>query len=110
MKELSRIEFPRILTCADAEEPSMLSIFSDASQYAFGACAYSQLRVNDDQYQVRLIAAKSRVAPLKQLSIPQLELQAAVLASRLAKTIQEESRMKFQAVKFFTDSTITLLA
>ena len=110
MKELSRIEFPRILTCADAEEPSMLSIFSDASQYAFGACAYSQLRVNDDQYQVRLIAAKSRVAPLKQLSIPQLELQAAVLASRLAKTIQEESRMEFQAVKFFTDSTITLLA
>lgn len=110
MKELSRIEFPRILTCADAEEPSMLCIFSDASQYAFGACAYSQLRVNDDQYQVRLIAAKSRVAPLKQLSIPQLELQAAVLASRLAKTIQEESRMEFQAAKFFTDSTITLLA
>ena len=64
----------------------MLCIFSDASQYAFGACSYSQLRVNDDQYQVRLIAAKSRVAPLKQLSIPQLELQAAVLASRLAKT------------------------
>ena len=67
MKELSRIEFPRSLTCADAEEPPMLCIFSDASQYAFDACAYSQLRVNDDQYQVRLIAAKSRVATLKQL-------------------------------------------
>ncbi|XP_068723814.1 uncharacterized protein [Montipora capricornis] len=108
MKELSRVEFPRSLTRADAEEPPMLCVFSDASQYAFGACAYSRQRINDDQYQVRLIAAKSRVAPLKQLSIPRLELQAAVLASRLAKTIQEESRMKFQAVKFFTDSTITL--
>ena len=41
MKELSRIEFPRSLTCADAEEPPMLCIFSEASQYAFGACAYS---------------------------------------------------------------------
>lgn len=108
MKELSRVEFPRSLTRADAEEPPMLCVFSDASQYAFGACAYSRQRINDDQYQVRLIAAKSRVAPLKQLSIPRLELQAAVLASRLAKTIQEESRMKFQAVKFLTDSTITL--
>ena len=108
MKELSRIEFPRSLTRADAEEPPMLCVFSDASQYAFGACAYSRQRINDDQYQVRLIAAKSRVAPLKQLSIPRLELQAAVLASRLAKTIQEESRMEFEAVKFFTDSTITL--
>ena len=108
MKELSRVEFPRSLTRADAEEPPMLCVISDASQYAFGACAYSRQRINDDQYQVRLIAAKSRVAPLKQLSIPRLELQAAVLASRLAKTIQEESRMKFQAVKFFTDSTITL--
>ena len=108
MKELSRVEFPRSITRADAEEPPTLCVFSDASQYAFGACTYSRQRINDDQYQVRLIAAKSRVAPLKQLSIPRLELQAAVVASRLAKTIQEESRMKFQAVKFFTDSTITL--
>ena len=85
MKELSRVEFPRSLTRADAEEPPMLCVFSDASQYAFGACAYSRQRINDDQYQVRLIAAKSRLAPLKQLSIPRLELQAAVLASRLAR-------------------------
>ena len=55
-----------------------------------------------------MIAAKSRVAPLKQLSVPRLELQAAVLASRLAKTIQQESRLKFKSVKLFTDSSITL--
>ena len=48
------------------------------------------------------------MAPLKQLTIPRLELQAAVLASRLAKTIQEESRIKFSDVMFFTDSTIVL--
>ncbi|XP_068734682.1 uncharacterized protein [Montipora capricornis] len=38
MKDLSRVEFPRSLTRADAEEPPMLCVFSDASQYAFGAC------------------------------------------------------------------------
>ena len=57
---------------------------------------------------MKFIAAKSRVSPLKQLTIPHLELQAAVLASRLAKSIQEESRIQFKDVKFFTDSTITL--
>ena len=108
MKELNKITFQRSLCSANATEPPMLCVFSDAPQDAFGACAYTHQRTHDDKYQVRLIAAKSRVAPLKQLSIPRLELQAAVLASRLAKTIQEESRIRFQSVKFFTDSMIML--
>lgn len=63
---------------------------------------------NDDVYIVKFITAKSRVAHLKQLTIPRLELQVAVLASRLAKSIPEESRIHFGNVYFFTDSTITL--
>ena len=108
MKELSKITFQRRLCCANATEPPMLCVFSDASQDAFGTCAYIRQRTNGDKYQVRLIAAKSRVAPLKQLSVPRLELQAAVLASRLAKTIEQESRLQFKSVKLFTDSSITL--
>lgn len=81
---------------------------SGASQEAFGACAYISQRGKDNKYEVKLIAAKSSVAPLKQLTIPRPELQAAVLASRLAKTIQEESRIKFKNVMFFTDSTVVL--
>ena len=108
MKELSKITFQRSLCCADASEPPILCVFSDASQDAFGTCAYTCQRTSGDKYQVGLIAAKSRVAPLKQLSVPRLELQAAVLASRLAKTIQQESRLQFKSVKLFTDSSITL--
>ena len=51
---------------------------------------------------------KSRVAPLKQLSVLRLELQAAAISSRLAKTIEQESRLQFKSVKLFTDSLITL--
>ena len=108
MKELNKITFKRSFCSANATEPPMLCVFSDASQEADGACTYTRQGTNYDKYQVRLIAAKSRVAPLKQLSIPRLELQAAVLTFCLAKTIQEESRIRFQSVKFFTDSTITL--
>ena len=95
MKELSKITFQRSLCCANATELPMLCVFSDASQDSFGTCAYIRQRTNGDKYQVSLIAAKSRVAPLKQLSVPRLELQAAVLASRLAKTIKQESRLQF---------------
>ena len=108
MKELNKVSFERCLTATNAMQPPMLCVFADASQHAFGACAYVRQRKDDDTYEAKFIAAKSRVAPLKQLTIPRLELQAAVLASRLAKSIQEESRVQFKDVKFFTGSTITL--
>ena len=102
------MSFLRGLLTIGATEQATLCIFSDASQEAFGACVYIRQRGKDNKYEVKLIAAKSRVAPLKQVTIPYLELRAAVLASRLAKTIQEESRIKFKDVMFFTDSTIVL--
>ena len=86
----------------------MLCIFSDASRKAFGACTYVRWSVANGNYESRFIAAKSRVAPLKELTIPRLELQAAVLASRLAKSIQEESRLQFEKIIYFTDSRIVL--
>ena len=42
---------------------------------------------DDDTHAVKFVVAKSRVAPTKQLTILRLELQAALLASRLAKSI-----------------------
>lgn len=100
------MSFSRGLLTTGATKQATLCIFSDASQEAFGARTYIRQRGKDNKYEVKLIAAKSRVALL--LTIPQLELQAAVLASRLAKTIQEESRIKFKDVIFFMDSTIVL--
>ena len=105
--KLNKVSFQRSLLTVGASEEPMLCVFSDASEEAFGACAYIRQR-GEDKYKVNLIAAKSRVAPLKRLSVPRLELQAGVLASRLAKTIQEESRIKFGDVVFFTDSMIVL--
>lgn len=107
MKELDSVSFERCLTVANAVEPPILCVLADASQQAFGACAYVRQKKDDDPSAVKFVAAKSRVAPIKQLTIPRLELQAAVIASHLAKTIQEESRLQFTDVKFFTDSTIT---
>ena len=87
MKELNGVTIERCLTPPNAFGNPVLCVFSDASIEAFGTCAYSRWPLWDGTFGVTFIAAKSRVAPLKQLTIPRLELQEAVLATRLGKTI-----------------------
>ena len=108
MAQLNGISFKRCLTPPSASGKPILCIFADASEDAFGTCAYVRWQIDNGEFDVRFIAAKSRVAPLKRLSIPRLELQAAVLASRLCKTIVEESRFLFEETVFFLDSRIVL--
>ena len=86
----------------------MLVVFCNASRLAFGTCAYARWELQDGKFNARFIAAKSRVAPLKELTMPRLELQAAVLASRLGKSILEESRLKFERVRYLSDSRVAL--
>lgn len=106
LKELDEQELPRCLTPTGATGCPMICIFADASKDAFGACAYLRWQVEEGRYEVRFLAAKSRVAPLKELTIPRLELQAEVLASRLYQTFQEECRIEFEKTILFTDSMI----
>ena len=75
---------------------------------AFGACSYLRWEKSSGNYESRFISAKPRVAPLKELTIPRLELQVAVLARRLYKTVTEECRLQFERVILFTDSMIVL--
>ncbi|XP_070067083.1 uncharacterized protein [Drosophila virilis] len=51
-----------------------------------------------------LVASKTRVAPLKPVSIPRMELMAAVLGLRLAKCIQKEMSVRIHRRTFWTDS------
>ncbi|KAJ8036637.1 hypothetical protein HOLleu_20672 [Holothuria leucospilota] len=107
MENLNALKFERCLTPVNGRDP-ILCIFSDASEFAFGTCAYIRWQVSNDSYDVRFLTAKSRVAPLKRLTIPRLELQGAVLAARLSCTILEELTLKPVKVMFMIDSTIVL--
>ncbi|XP_058817729.1 uncharacterized protein LOC131681041 [Topomyia yanbarensis] len=52
--------------------------------------------------------SRAKVAPLKQLSIPRLELLAAVLAARLARTIEENHNFTISKVVFWIDAEVVL--
>ncbi|XP_033106332.1 uncharacterized protein LOC117108428, partial [Anneissia japonica] len=108
MKGLDGVSFVRCLIPDPNAKTLQLVIFCDASETAFGAVGYTRLEMCDGSVCVKFLTAKSRVAPLKVLTIPRLELQAAVLATRLYTTIVKEMSVKFEKVIFLSDSIIAL--
>ncbi|XP_065078978.1 uncharacterized protein LOC135701958 [Ochlerotatus camptorhynchus] len=84
-----------------------LHVFVDASLVAFSCVAYFRI-IDQGQVRCALVAAKSKVAPLKPLSIPRLELQAAVLGSRLMKSVQESHTLPIRRRMIWSDSSTVL--
>ena len=84
-----------------------LHIFCDASSKAFAAVAYLRV-VHADGVDCTLVAAKARVSPLKPMSIPRLELQAAVLGVRLSEMLKKEHDLIWQETVFWSDSRTVL--
>ena len=68
-----------------------LHIFCDASEQAFATVAYFRFEIGNEIKIVLCQESRNQVAPLKRLTIPRLELQAAVMGSRLAKTIKKRT-------------------
>ncbi|GFX42108.1 integrase catalytic domain-containing protein [Trichonephila clavipes] len=82
--------------------------FSDASERAYAAVVYIKCFNEAGQSQTRLLCNKSRVAPLKTLTIPRLELSAALLLSRLVKKVVPILQLSIHKIWMWTDSTIAL--
>lgn len=78
--------------------------FADASQEGYGVVSYLRQRSADGVH-VAFVLAKARVAPLKQVTIPRMELTAAVLAVRVDKMLQNELQIELEKSVFWTDST-----
>ena len=76
-----------------------LHVFCDASQDAYGACAY----LRPEFIECRLVAGKGRVAPLKAQSVCRLNLwpvMGALNAARLAETLAVELMTKIEKITF----------
>ena len=93
LETLNAVRIPRFV-CALDEELLQIHGFCDSSKQAYCAAVYFR-KVTSQGVEVRLMAAKTRVAPIKELSIPKLELLSCVLLTELLKII-------FNALNFCT--------
>lgn len=104
---LTKVRIPRWLR-SKSKDKLELHGFSDASKIAYSAVVYLRV-VNDvDEVHVSLLVARTRVAPVKQVSIPRLELCGAVLLSKLLIETADVLGISRERVKAWTDSTVVL--
>ena len=82
--------------------------FCDASQCAYGAVSYLRQVDSERQAHCSFLVGQSRLAPLKQMSIPRLELAAATVSVRLNRLLKNELEIPIDKITFWTDSMTVL--
>ena len=82
--------------------------FSDSSEVAYGAFAYLRQVDTSGTIHYSFVVGKSRLAPLKPVTIRRLELSSAVLSTRLDAMIQNELDVEVDDTIYWTESTRVL--
>ncbi|XP_058987609.1 uncharacterized protein LOC131806839 [Musca domestica] len=108
LKMLNDFRLPRHMF--DGEKPTKIEIhtFVDASEKAYGAVVYLRAMLPDGRHIVRLLCSKSKIAPIKEITLPRLELCAAELGTKLTAKVKAELGYEDLRTIYWSDSEITL--
>ncbi|XP_064467355.1 uncharacterized protein LOC135378268 [Ornithodoros turicata] len=108
LQDLNDIEIPRCYSPdISTEIQPQLHFFSDASPGMYGTVVYLRLGGCADGYKTQLIAAKSRIAPVKEMTLARMELLGALMSARLARYLRDNFKLTTSDY-FWTDSMIAL--
>ncbi|XP_048586408.1 uncharacterized protein LOC116604491 [Nematostella vectensis] len=110
LPKLEEVKVDRCFKPKDFKElkDAQLHVFSDASRQGYSAVAYLRLEDVEGRKHCSFVMGKARLAPLREISIPRLELTAAVISVKLSKIIREELDLKVNKVNYWTDSMSVL--
>jgi hypothetical protein len=104
--KLSHLKINRKVICPNATNIQIHG-FCDSSERAYGACLYIR-STDNNATSCQLLCSTSKVAPLKQLTIPRLELCAATLLAKLYKKATHALNTTINESYLWTDSSIVL--
>lgn len=109
LENLERIEIQRCFIPDSLGEIQRVELhhFSDASSQGYGQCSYIRV-VSRERVCCSLVMGKARVAPTKIVTIPRLELTAAVTSASVSSMLREELELKVDDEYFWTDSKVVL--
>ncbi|UYV66790.1 hypothetical protein LAZ67_4002868 [Cordylochernes scorpioides] len=101
-------KLPRYIPCRSSILTLELHGFCDSSEKAYAAVIYVKSCKHNGSVNMSLIASKTKVAPIKVLSLPRLELCSALLLANLFAAVKESLSLHFDQIFLWSDSTIAL--
>ncbi|XP_017485587.1 PREDICTED: uncharacterized protein LOC108374125 [Rhagoletis zephyria] len=107
MCQITNLQIPRWLQLSDDNHVELHG-FADSSELAYSDAIYLWVRRPDGIIYTNLIAAKTRVAPVKQVTLPRLELCAAQLMVKLMVKLQHIFNIENDRMFGWSDSTVVL--
>ena len=107
LRELGSFSVPRSYGLTTGR-PYQIHIFCDASKEAYAAVAYIRTEDQEQIVSTALLISKSRLSPSQQMTIPRLELTAAVIGARLLAYVKEQLTEPPQSCFLWTDSMVAL--
>ena len=105
---LAEIRLPRHYFTGKNPKTISLHGFSDASKLAFSAVVYIRATYSSGPPSSVLVLSKTRVAPLDERSIPELELCGAHLLAKILTTTSQTLKISVDNIHAYSDSTIVL--
>lgn len=105
LKDIEKLNIPRWIHTRKGQSFELHG-FADASKNAYAAAIYYRV-AKDGEVKCGLLTSKARVAPVKALSIPKLELSAATLTAKLMETFLKKLSIPC-VVYFWSDSQIVI--
>ncbi|UYV70238.1 hypothetical protein LAZ67_7002259 [Cordylochernes scorpioides] len=106
--KLGELSIPRYVWACEKDRDVQLHGFCDASSVAYSAVCYLRTVSLDGQVHISMLAAKTRVAPCKSLTLPRLELCAALLLSQLYRSVVDSLKIDIGRAYLWSDSQISL--
>lgn len=108
ISHIVKIRIPRWIQTHLNYKIMQLHGFADASNICYGAVLYMRTVYEDNSVSTKLLTSKSRIAPLKRVTIPRLELLSILLLSRLMKKFLSIYPQRLGELYIWSDSTIAL--
>lgn len=87
---------------------NQLHHFADASEEGYGTVSYLLQKNNSNEVHCAFVLGKARVAPLKPMTVPRMELTAATMATRMDTVLKSDLQLPLQPSVFWSDSTTVL--
>uniref|UniRef100_A0A182EZG4 Integrase catalytic domain-containing protein n=2 Tax=Onchocerca ochengi TaxID=42157 RepID=A0A182EZG4_ONCOC len=100
------VELPRRAIFLDYH--TEIHIFVDASTVAYAAAVYARTIISEDVKGTNLVFAKSRIAPIKGMATPRLELLSVLIGVRAGQFVIKQFQKQPHSITLWSDSTCVL--